>query len=190
MLRKCVGCGGVGAFLWRPGLPIQCFGLKNFADRCCFRPVLIDHLPVTAAVDGRSFCSNWSCIRGLRCTQQYTWVISKVLHAVRFLFKNEFILQNTFTGLQCNLHCALSERSNVLGKSCIPVGTPSLLMRLITRVTSLDTSSTLLKRFPRSGFFNFGNKSMFGGLMSGLYGGWGSTCHPYFSKISETAPEA
>jgi hypothetical protein len=28
------------------------------------------------------------------------------------------------------------------------------------------------------------------GLMSGLYGGWGSTCHPYFSKISDTAPEA
>jgi hypothetical protein len=27
--------------------------------------------------------------------------------------KNEFILQNTFTGLQCNLHCAFSQRSNV-----------------------------------------------------------------------------
>ena len=26
--------------------------------------------------------------------------------------------------------------------------------------------------------------------MSGMYGGWGSTCHPYFSKISDTAPEA
>jgi len=26
--------------------------------------------------------------------------------------------------------------------------------------------------------------------MSGLYGRWGSTCHPYFSKISDTAPEA
>ena len=43
----------------------------------------------------------------------YTWVISKVLHTVRFLFKNGFILQNTFTSLQCNLHCALSQRSNV-----------------------------------------------------------------------------
>jgi hypothetical protein len=42
-----------------------------------------------------------------------TSVISKVLHTVRFLFKNEFILQNTFTGLKCNLHCALSRRSNV-----------------------------------------------------------------------------
>ena len=38
---------------------------------------------------------------------------SKVLHTVRFLFKNEFILQNTFTGLQYNLQCALSQRSNV-----------------------------------------------------------------------------
>jgi hypothetical protein len=37
----------------------------------------------------------------------YTWVISKFLHTVCFLFKNEFILQSTFTGLQCNLHCAL-----------------------------------------------------------------------------------
>jgi len=43
----------------------------------------------------------------------FTWVISKVLPTVPFLFKNEFILQNTFTGLQCNLHCALSQRSNV-----------------------------------------------------------------------------
>jgi hypothetical protein len=51
-----------------------------------------------------------------------------------------------------------------LGKSCIPVWTPSLLMRLITQVTSLDTSSMLLKFFPRSGFLNFGNKSKFVGL--------------------------
>jgi len=63
-------------------------------------------------------------------------------------------------------------------------------MRLITRVTSLDTSSMLLHRFPRSGFFNYGNKSKAGGLMSGLYGGWGSTCNPNFSKISVTTPEA
>jgi hypothetical protein len=42
-----------------------------------------------------------------------TWVISKVLHTVLFLFKNKFILQNTFTGLQCNLHCALSQQSSV-----------------------------------------------------------------------------
>jgi hypothetical protein len=52
-----------------------------------------------------------------------------------------------------------------LGKSCIPVWTPSLLMRLITQVTSLDTSSKLLKRFPQSGFFNIGNKSKSGGLI-------------------------
>jgi len=63
-------------------------------------------------------------------------------------------------------------------------------MRLITRVTSSDTSSRLLKHFPQRGFFNFGYKSTAGGLMSGLYGGWGSTCHPYFSKISDTVSEA
>jgi len=42
-----------------------------------------------------------------------TWIISKVLHTPRLLFKNEFILQNTFIALQFNLHCALSQRSNV-----------------------------------------------------------------------------
>jgi hypothetical protein len=41
---------------------------------------------------------------------------------------------------------------------------PLLLMRLITEVTTLDTSSMLLKCFPQSGFFNFGNKSKSGGL--------------------------
>jgi hypothetical protein len=41
------------------------------------------------------------------------WLISEVMHTVCFLFKNEFILQNTFTGRQCNLHCALSQWSNV-----------------------------------------------------------------------------
>jgi hypothetical protein len=60
-----------------------------------------------------------------------------------------------------------------LGKSFIPVWTPSLLMRLITQVTSLDTSSMVLKRFPRSGFFNFGNKSKSGGFVP---------------KIEETTP--
>jgi len=63
-------------------------------------------------------------------------------------------------------------------------------MRLITQVTSLDISSMLLKPFPLSGFFNFGKKSKSGGLMSGLYSGLGSTHHPYFSKISDTVPEA
>jgi len=48
----------------------------------------------------------------------------------------------------------------------------------------------LLKCFPQSGFFNCENKSKAGGLMSGLYGRWGGPYHPYFSKISDTAPEA
>jgi hypothetical protein len=43
----------------------------------------------------------------------YTWVISNVMHTVCFLFKHELILHNTFTGLQCNLHCALSQWTNV-----------------------------------------------------------------------------
>ena len=77
-----------------------------------------------------------------------------------------------------------------LDRSCIPVMTPSLLMRLITRVNSLDNFSMLMWRFPRSSFFSFGNKSKARGLMSGLYGGWGSNCHPYFSKISDIVPEA
>ena len=42
-----------------------------------------------------------------------TWDISKVLHTLRFLFKNGLILQNTFTVLQCNLHCVLSQQSKV-----------------------------------------------------------------------------
>jgi hypothetical protein len=47
-------------------------------------------------------------------------------------------------------------------KSFISVMRPSLLMRLITQATSLDTSSMLLKRFPRSGFIRNNSKS--GGL--------------------------
>jgi len=54
---------------------------------------------------------------------------------------------------------------------CLPVRMSSLLMRLINLNNSLDTSSMLLKRFPPSGFFSFGNKKKAGGLMSGLYGG-------------------
>jgi hypothetical protein len=57
-------------------------------------------------------CIIWILINICRIIQ-HTWVISKVLHTVCFLFKNEFILQNTFTGLLCNLHCALSQQSNV-----------------------------------------------------------------------------
>jgi len=118
-----------------------------------------------------------------------TWVISKVLHSVGFLFKNEFVLQNTFTGLQFNLHCVLSQRSNVWASPVFLSG------RL--RCWCFDYSDHLFRHllnaseaFSRSGFCSFGNTLMAGGLMSGLYGEWGSTCHPYFSKISDTAPEA
>ena len=43
---------------------------------------------------------------------------------------------------------------------------------------------------PTEWFLQFWEHSKSDGLMSGLYGRWGSTCHPYFSKISDTAPEA
>ena len=84
-----------------------------------------------------------------------TWVISKVPHTVRFLFKNEFILQNTFTGLQCNLHCALPQRSNVFGKFCIPVRTPSLLMRLITGGHLIRHLLNATEAFPTEWFLQF-----------------------------------
>jgi len=89
-------------------------------------------------------------------TECSMWAISEVLHTVRFLSKNEFILQNTFTGLQCNLCCALSQRSNVWASLVFLSGSLRFWCVLITRVTSLDTSSMLLKRFSRNGFFNFG----------------------------------
>jgi hypothetical protein len=44
--------------------------------------------------------------------------------------------------------------------------------------------------FPTEWFLQFWKHSKSGGLMSGLYDRWGSTCHPQFSKISDTAPEA
>jgi len=44
--------------------------------------------------------------------------------------------------------------------------------------------------FPMEWFLQFLNRWKAGGLMSGLYSGWGSSCHTYFSKISDTAPEA
>jgi hypothetical protein len=51
-----------------------------------------------------------------------TWVISEVLHTVCFLFKNEFILQNTFTDLQSTLSIVLYHSSLTFGKglySCL-----------------------------------------------------------------------
>jgi hypothetical protein len=42
-----------------------------------------------------------------------------------------------------------------LDKSCIPVRTPSLLMRLITRVTSLDNPLNASEAFPTQWFLQF-----------------------------------
>ena len=53
-------------------------------------------------------------------------------------------------------------------------------MRLITRVTSLDTSSMLLKRFPRSGFFNLGNiQSLVGSCQDYTAGGEALAIHSF-----------
>jgi hypothetical protein len=71
-------------------------------------------------------------------------VISKVLYTVVFTI---YVYRTSMKSPLCFIR--VFQR---LGKSCIPVWTPSLLMRLITQVTSLDTSM-FLKRFPRSGFF-------------------------------------
>ena len=73
--------------------------------------------------------------------------------------------------------------SQCFGKSCIPDKTPSLLSCLITLVTSVEDSTIVAKCFPQSVLLNLGNKSKSGGLKSGLYGGWGSTFYPYFSKM-------
>ena len=43
-------------------------------------------------------CASFFQILSCVCSEDM-WVISKVLHNVLFLFKNEFILQSTFTGL-------------------------------------------------------------------------------------------
>jgi hypothetical protein len=73
----------------------------------CTAILLLLHLDT---LGGRvSYWQEW----GVTIIHRDTWVISEVLHTVFFLFKNEFILQNTFTGLQCNFHCALSQWSNV-----------------------------------------------------------------------------
>jgi len=60
-------------------------------------------------------------------------------------------------------------------------------MRLIIRVTSLDTSSMLLKRFPRGGFFSFGKQVK--GCQDCTAGGQALAIHT-FPKISDTAPDA
>jgi hypothetical protein len=78
-----------------------------------------------------------------------------------------------------------------LGKSCISVRTPSLLMRLITRGHLVRHLHTASEAFPMDWFLHFlGSSQKAGGLMSELYDEWGSTCHPYFSKFSDIAPEA
>jgi hypothetical protein len=83
---------------------------------------------------------------------QNTWVISEVLHTVCFLFKNEFILKNTFTGLHV-ISIVFYHSASTFGQVFYSCLNAFVLMCLITQVTSLDTSSMLLKRFPLNSFF-------------------------------------
>jgi hypothetical protein len=64
-------------------------------------PICVGHFGILNVFEGKNFAEELTVS---------TWVISEVLHNVCFLFENEFILQNTFTGLQYNLHCALPHR--------------------------------------------------------------------------------
>ena len=68
-----------------------------------------------------------------------------------------FIIQNSFTGLQYNPHSSLWQLPNVLVNPVFRIKPPSLLSCLITRVISVEASSIVAKRFPRSVFFNLGN---------------------------------
>ena len=85
--------------------------LRSFLCTLSIGLVLLSESPT--ARSSWLYCS--LCAIAAQCKS--TCVISKVLNMVRFLFKNEFIFQNTFTGLQCNLHCGLSQRSNVWAKN-------------------------------------------------------------------------
>jgi len=76
--------------------------------------------------------------------------------------------------------------SQSFGRSMTPVRSVEQLSCLTRRVTEADKSSIFEKRTPRMLVFNFGYRSMSGGLTSGLCGGWGSTSQLYLSNISRT----
>jgi hypothetical protein len=110
-----------------------------------------------------------------------TWVISKVLHTVCFLFKNDFILQNTFTSLKNdfilqNTFTNLNIISIVLYHSGPTFGKVLYSCPGTFVVDASDYSGHLIRHLliaseaflteSRSGFFTFGNKPKSGGLMS------------------------
>jgi hypothetical protein len=90
------------------------------------------------------------------------WVISEVLHTVFSLKMNLFykIHLQAFSVISI----VLNHSDPTFGKVLYSCLNAFIVMRVITQVISLDTSSMLLKHFPWSGFFNFGNKSKSGGL--------------------------
>jgi hypothetical protein len=104
----------------------------------------------------------------------YTWVISKVLHTVRFLFKNEFIFK---ISLQ-----AFNVISIVLYHSGPTFGQVLYSCQDAFAVDASDYSGHLIRHllnasetFPTEWFLQFLEQAKSGGLISGLYGGWGST---------------
>ena len=113
---------------------------------------------------------------------------SKVLHTVLFLLKNEFILQNTFTGLQCNLHCDLLQRSNALASLVLLSGRLRCWCVWLLGSPHYTPPQCFWSFSPRSGFFNFGNKSKSDGLMSGASDYWGHLI-THLLNTSEAFPQ-
>jgi hypothetical protein len=108
-------------------------------------------------------CLHWHCVNDKNfLSYQTSNSVFPVFDHIRGSFQ-KFCTLYVFS-LKMNLFCKIHLQAfNVisivpitvvqrLGKSCIPLWTPSLLMRLVTQVPSLDTSSMLLKRFPRFQF--------------------------------------
>jgi hypothetical protein len=79
--------------------------------------------------------------------------------------------------------------SQSFGRFAIPFRVPLLFSPQKAWVTAAETSSGEGKRCPHMGSFNLGNKSKFGGLMSGLFGAFGNTSHSYLLGKSVNLPQ-
>jgi hypothetical protein len=125
------------------------------------------------------------------CMMHYnTWVISEVLNTECFLFKNEFILQNTFTGLQCNLHCALSQWFNFgqILYSCLDAFVVDVsdysghLIRHLLNVSEAFPTEWFLRSKSKSGVFSPRDFDLFPKLKKPLRG-------KHFRSIEEVSNE-
>jgi hypothetical protein len=93
----------------------------------------------------------------------HTWVISEVLHTVCFLFKMDLFYKVDLQASNVIISILLYHSGPTFGLFLYSCLDTFVVDASDTQVTSLHTSSMLLKRFPWSGFFNFGNKSQSGG---------------------------